>query len=162
MKNDSKKIFLTNKELPKCIHTQYQIVLNPFKLETPNDDIDDAIVSLFAKLYCKLMVFTCEYSFLGARLLAMVPFVKYNSTKLAIATFKKIYPSNLQQRTLCLPRALFAIATSKSFKKKGVGFIGVFLPSRKMHAWIIEDNKNPDPYDDVWICYQPVTAIIKK
>jgi hypothetical protein len=161
-KNDSNKVYYTNKEIPELINDQYQMVLNPLKLDTLTNDIDDISVSSFSTLYAKLMVFTCKYSFIGARLLAKFPFVKYNSTKIAIASFKKIYPDSFYQRTLCLSRTLFAVATSKSFEKKGVAFIGVFLPSRKMHAWIIEDNSNPDPYDDTWICYQPVAAIIKK
>ncbi|HOP51209.1 MAG TPA: hypothetical protein PK887_11390 [Ignavibacteriales bacterium] len=159
-KKDSNKVYFNYKGIP--IYYQYQMVLNPFKLDIPTDDFDDISVSLVAALYAKLMVFTCKHSFIGAILLAKFPFVKYNSTKIAIASFKKIYPGSFYQRTLCLPRTLFAAATSKSFDKKGVAFIGVFLPSRKMHAWIIEDNSNPDPDDDSWICYQPVAAITKK
>lgn len=158
------KVYVTNKEIPKSIIGQYQMVLNPFKSMATNYDIDNMCVrvSILAKFYGRLMVFTSKYSFIGAIILAKVPFVKYSSTKLAIASFKKIYPGNLHQRTLCLPRTLFAVATSKSFKKNGVAFVGVFLPSRKMHAWVIEDNLNPDPYDDAWICYQPVAAITKR
>lgn len=28
-----------------------------------------------------------------------------------------------------------------------------------MHAWIVEDGKQPDPFDDMWINFQPVAAI---
>jgi len=161
-KTYTKKVYVTNNETPKRLRGQYQMVLNPFKLKISNYDVDKVNVSVLAKLYGKLMVFTCKYSFIGAMILAKVPFVKYSSTKIAIASFKKIYSSDFHQRMLCLPRTLFAIATSKSFKEKGVAFIGVFLPSKKMHAWIIEDNLNPDPCDDAWICYQPVAAITKK
>jgi hypothetical protein len=37
--------------------------------------------------------------------------------------------------------------------------IGVFLPSRAMHAWTIEGNQMADPYDDIWINYQPVAML---
>lgn len=63
------------------------------------------------------------------------------------------------QNDLCLPRSLFAASTSQLFKEKGVIFIGVSLPSNLMHAWIIEDGKQPDPFDTMWINFQPVAAI---
>ncbi len=149
-------------ELTNSIDKQYQVVINPFKAKVLDVKNRNVKISFLSKIYGKLMVFACKYSFFGARVLAKIPFVKYPTTEIAIKAFQKLYPTNLEQRTLCLPRMLFVIATSKTFKNKGVGFIGVFLPSRKMHAWIIENNSNPDPYDDTWICYQPVVAITKK
>jgi len=38
-------------------------------------------------------------------------------------------------------------------------FIGVFLPSKSMHAWIIEDGIQPDPSDTMWINFQPVAVL---
>jgi hypothetical protein len=63
------------------------------------------------------------------------------------------------QRELCLARALFAAKTSQRFREEGVVVIGVFLPSRAMHAWAIEGNQMADPYDDIWINYQPVAML---
>jgi hypothetical protein len=37
--------------------------------------------------------------------------------------------------------------------------IGVFLPSRAMHAWIIENHMQPDPQDRSWTSFQPVALI---
>ena len=76
----------------------------------------------------------------------------------AIRFFRK-YKSGDIQNDLCLPRSLFAASTSKKFKDKGVVFIGVTLPSKSMHAWVIEDGMQPDPYDTMWINFQPVAAI---
>ena len=149
------------KKIPTQVFNQYQLVLNPFLIKSSTNKIEEFKVNLRAKLFAKLMVFTCKRSFLLARFLTKISIIKFDSTKTAIATFKKIYPSSLHQRTLCLPRTLFAIATSKTFKKNGTAFIGVFLPSKKMHAWIIEDETNPDPNDDGWICYQPLVCIYK-
>ena len=150
------------KTLPEIACANHQKVLKPFLLkETKVPDFSTTINDKRNKIYSKLMVFTCKYSFFLAKILTYFPFLSFNSTAESINAFQKVYPSSLNQRTLCLPRTLFALATSKSFKKRGTAFIGVFLPSRKMHAWIIEDNKNPDPHDDVWICYQPVAAITK-
>ena len=38
-------------------------------------------------------------------------------------------------------------------------FIGVFLPTKLMHAWIIESGELADQFDDIWINFQPVAAI---
>ncbi len=64
-----------------------------------------------------------------------------------------------EQSTLCLPRALFAAKTSRAFGADGVIFIGIFLPARSMHAWVIEGDALADPADDIWINYQPVAAL---
>lgn len=76
----------------------------------------------------------------------------------SILFFRHNMPSAIQN-DLCLPRSLFAASTSKLFKEKGVIFIGVSLPSNTMHAWIIEDGKQPDQFDSKWINFQPVAAI---
>lgn len=82
----------------------------------------------------------------------------FNKSSDAINFFHEATPSS-ERSKLCLPRSLFAAKTSKSFKDAGVILIGVFLPSRQMHAWIIEDGQQPDPYDNIWHLYRPVAAI---
>jgi len=63
------------------------------------------------------------------------------------------------QEELCLARALFAAKTSRRFAEEGAVVIGVFLPSRAMHAWVIEGDDLADPYDGIWINYQPVAIL---
>jgi len=63
------------------------------------------------------------------------------------------------QNELCLARSFFAAKTSQQFKKMGVVVIGVFLPSRSMHAWVMEGDQAADPFDDIWINYQPVALL---
>ena len=82
----------------------------------------------------------------------------FNTSSDAINFFHEATPRSDRSK-LCLPRALFAAITSKSFKDTGVILIGVFLPSRQMHAWIIEDGQQADPYDNIWHLYRPVAAI---
>jgi hypothetical protein len=48
---------------------------------------------------------------------------------------------------------------SRKFADMGVVLIGVFLPSRSLHAWIIEDGMQPDSSDKQWINFQPVAAV---
>jgi hypothetical protein len=76
----------------------------------------------------------------------------------AIALFRK-ETKEFPQNTLCLPRSLFAASASQRFADTGVLFIGVFLPSRSMHAWILEDGRQPDADDQMWINFQPVAAL---
>lgn len=82
----------------------------------------------------------------------------FENANQAIHFFRNNKPGIIQN-DLCLPRSLFAASTSKKFKENGVIFIGVSLPSNLMHAWIIEDGKQPDPLDTMWINFQPVAAI---
>lgn len=77
----------------------------------------------------------------------------------AILFFEK-HPAKSPQEELCLPRSLFAAKTSKNFEDCGVILIGAFLPTKLMHAWIIEDGCHADPLDRVWTQYRPVAAIV--
>ena len=115
--------------------------------------------SFFTKSYARLVVFVCKKSFWFAKFFALIPFSIFNDTKTSIEVFRAIFPDKNMQTQLCLPRVIFAISTSKSFSYNGVCFIGVFLPTKRMHAWIIEDGFNPDSFDDEWIHYSPVCLI---
>lgn len=64
------------------------------------------------------------------------------------------------QMKLCLPRSIFVATTSKQFKETGVMFIGIFHPTRHMHAWIIEDGIQPYINDNLWINYTPVSVMV--
>jgi len=63
------------------------------------------------------------------------------------------------QSQLCLARALFSAKTSRRFRAEGVVLIGVFLPARSLHAWVIENGEMADSCDDIWINYQPVATL---
>ncbi len=58
----------------------------------------------------------------------------------------------------CLNRTLAVAKSSKEFKKSGVLFIGADLPQTRLHAWIIEKDYQPDPWDRSWINYLPIAA----
>lgn len=145
------------------IESEYNQIVNPYLLK-PSTQISNKNISsktpFYTELLAKMYTFLCLRSFLFVRVLANFRFPIFNSTSDAILFYRKLYPS--EQQNLCLPRSLFAACTSKTFKKDGGLFIGVFLPSRAMHAWILEDGKQPDPFDDIWICYQPVALMYNK
>jgi hypothetical protein len=146
---------------PELVNKNHNLVLNPYLINSCNKKIEIKKIPYLAKVYAKLIVFTAKYSFYLACIVTKIPFIKFSSSQYAVEIFNKIYSDPIQLRTLCLSRTIFVIATSKSFKSNGTAFIGVFLPSRKMHAWIIESGCNPDSADEIWLSYQPVVAIIK-
>lgn len=112
----------------------------------------------FLDFYAILLTNFVKFNFFLGKVLTALARLNFSSSNEAIAYYRKhIYPH--QQNDLCLPRTLFAAATSKKFKESGVIFIGVFLPSKSMHAWIIEDGAHTDPEDGIWINYQPVAAL---
>lgn len=110
------------------------------------------------KTRAKRMIHLSRFNLFLARQYASYSKPFFNKTSDAINFFHEITPSSDKSK-LCLPRSLFAAKTSKSFKDAGVILIGVFLPSRQMHAWIIEDGQQSDPYDNIWHLYRPVAAI---
>lgn len=147
-------------ELPKTIHDCFQQLENPYLLKPCYNINRNELFSknpFYTQFLAKIYTVLCLKSFLFVRLLSYFRFPIFDSTEQAILFYRRLYPK--EQQNLCLPRSLFAACTSKTFKQNGALFIGVFLPSRSMHAWIIEDSKQPDPYDDIWICYQPVAVI---
>lgn len=140
------------------IDSNYNCVLNPYLMKK-NKLSYDLKISLLTKVYAKLLVIISRISFYLACQVAKLPLVRLPNSIYAAQVFNTIYSSPYQRRTLCLPRTLFILATSKSFKQKGSAFIGVFLPSKKMHAWVIESGHNPDITDEIWISYQPILII---
>jgi hypothetical protein len=131
----------------------------PYKLSSISSESvsfkkEGSLVRFYAILLTKIV----RFNFFLGRVFATLGCRYFSDSKEAVAFFRKhICPS--QQNDLGLARTLFGAATSKKFKESGVVFIGVFLPSKSMHAWIIEDGVHTDPQDGIWINYQPVAAI---
>lgn len=115
--------------------------------------------SQFIKYYAKILVFLCRKCYPLAYLLSFFRFNCFENACEAAETFREIITTD-NQKVLCLPRSIFIATTSKKFKKSGAMFIGVFLPSSNMHAWVIEDGIIADRYDIDWILYTPVTMMV--
>jgi hypothetical protein len=147
---------------PKEINSALAQVSNPYALKV-NIHVSYSKIQVknfpFAMFLAKTYTFLCRKSFLFVRVLSLCHFRVFSTTEEAILFYRKLYPG--EQQDLCLPRSLFSSCTTRSIDNKRFLFIGVFLPSRAMHAWIIEDGKNPDVFDDIWICYQPVAVMYK-
>jgi len=101
----------------------------------------------------------CATNFFLARVYSAVRRPVFESAAPAVNFFRSVMPGR-PQRDLCLPRALFAAKTSQAFATSGVVFLGAFLPSRLMHAWVIEAGCQPDTRDDIWTQYRPVAALV--
>jgi hypothetical protein len=129
-------------------------ILSPTPSENTPFNKENFLIGIYAIFLTKII----KLNFYLGRVFAKLGYRYFSDSKEAVAFFRKhICPS--QQNDLCLARTLFAAATSKKFKENGVIFIGVFLPSKSMHAWIIENGAHTDLLDGIWINYQPVAAI---
>lgn len=157
------KLSISSKDIlmPNCnkLNQAYEKLLNPYLLKPSSVIINTFHYNTTVIYYARFLVFLCNWSFYLAFLFSKLKIVRFNSAAEAFIVFRDIFPKD-KQNELCLPRALFAASTSLDFKKSGVLFIGIFMPSKHMHAWIIENNIQPDSVDDIWIFYQPFAAII--
>lgn len=133
-------------------HQPYKLSCNSFERKSIRKG--NGLLHFYVILLTKIV----RLNFSLGRVLTVFGRPIFSNSNEAIAYYRKnIYPN--QQNDLCLPRTLFAAATSKKFKESGVIFIGVFLPSKSMHAWIIEDGALTDPEDGIWLNYQPVATL---
>ncbi len=98
-------------------------------------------------------------NFYLALLYAGIPSICFENSRQAFATLNS-FPFELT-RDSCLEKCLTVAKCSASFRDKGVLFIGAHLPLQAMHAWIIEDDYQPDEADRQWINYLPLMAITR-
>ena len=110
--------------------------------------------------YARLLTWTSTHCYLFIHLLAKLKLNLFADAGDAAMFYYNVYPDMRRQHTLCLPRALFIATTSKRFKKHGTLFIGTFLPTVRMHAWVMEDGMQADRYDNQWIYYRPVQMML--
>lgn len=130
-------------------------VRDPYLLNIRKRTTTPLRIPLTVRLYARILTWLCQHAFLLGRLWAKIPLRYYPDAGVASEVYYRLYPGE-QQRKLCLPRAFFTRSTSRRFKKHGTMFIGAFLPSVQMHAWVIEDGMHADVYDDNWINFAPV------
>lgn len=135
---------------------------NPYKLDYLSSNTN---IKLSQENNDKLNVYNNKLLFLGnKRFLLSCLYSRLNkpmfqNTILAFDHIAKLDIHETNKGKICLQRSLLAAKTSKSFKKNGTLFIGAQLPTGVMHAWIIEDNIQPDRQDREWIMYKPLLAI---
>lgn len=154
----------SSKEHLSKIRNAADLCSNPYLLSPRRNDADaghltsssPATEKLATKFVNKLIRLS-RNQFLLARLYASWRVALFPTAREATLFFRKHAEGD--QEELCLPRALFAAKTSLRFTKEGAVVIGVFLPSRAMHAWVIEGGQIADPNDGIWNNYQPVAML---
>lgn len=150
-----------NIKQPKKLYKALRYCNNPYELKL-SELLSFERKSVFHRkalmIYLECLIKTIKLNFGISRWFTFFGQPSFEDAQQAILFFRQNKSGKIQD-DLCLSRSLFAASTSKKFKEKGVVFIGVFLPSKSMHAWVIEDGIQPDPYDNMWINFQPVAAI---
>ena len=140
----------------KCSEAQLpKEIVNPFLVRTRKESPVNVKVSLLLYKYALVLVWTSKHCYPIVYILSHLRLNIFENAQQASWVFQQI-TQGYQQKLLCLPRSVFVATTSKRFKEHGTLYIGVFLPSRNMHAWIIEDNMQTDEWDNYWILYQPL------
>ena len=146
---------------PAKLKKAIDIISNPFLVHHFEVDINTNLLNhkntkwliLYAKFLIYLQKLFPSLLFFFSKFRLKV----FDNSDIAIEFFRQVHPNN--QKVLCLPRSIFAATTSKNFKEKGVLIIGIFHPSKHLHAWIIEDDHNPCSFDNIWTNYSPLTVI---
>lgn len=137
------------------------IIENPF-IANPTDVAEGQKkirhYSWLLKAYSRLLVFAYHHFYFILYLLSHLRMSMFENSTIATDYFTALFPGN-QQSKLCLPRSIFAATTSKRFRKDGCMFIGVFLPSTSMHAWIIENDRIVYRDDHYWTLYTPINVM---
>lgn len=137
-------------------------VVNPFLMRKRPFRHNGIVINnkYLAKIYARFLTWLCSHCYPLAQLCSHLHFNVFENAGDAARFYYSVYPNEERQRVLCLPRAIFIATTSRRFKEHGVLFIGAFLPTVRMHAWVVEDGMCADIWDNQWFCFQPVMMIL--
>ena len=131
-------------------------ILNPYDVIHIEGEVSESY-SRWVIFYARLLVWLSANCYILAIIIANLRLNVFDTAQIANDAFYKCIKGN--QRELCLPRALFISSTSKQFKSNGSMFIGVYLPTHNMHAWVMENGACADNYDTLWIDYTPILIV---
>jgi len=128
----------------------------------PNNDIkpqqtDQKLIGKVNKMH-EMLLKIGNSRFYLTRLYSSFKHEFFKKTDEAIFQINSLEKQIERKHQLCLQRAFLASKISKSFEANGVIFIGSFLPTGDMHAWIIENGIQPDSDDRGWVNYRPLIA----
>jgi hypothetical protein len=146
-----------NKPIPGKVREAFRLCNQPYDLP-PFHAADKYLphVQNESEKISKRLMSLCKFNFWIATRYASFSNPIHEDSREAVSTFRNIISN---QKDLCLPRALYAAKTSVSFDKHGVIIIGAALPSRSMHAWVIEEGELVDNQDREWLHHLPVAAL---
>lgn len=134
----------------------YQSISNPYLIDKTYSHINMKY-SKWMKIYASILIWCSNHFYIGLLLISTLRLNVFENAAIGCEMFYKMFPKN--QNMLCLPRSIFAATMSKRFKQHGVLVIGAFLPSHRMHSWVMEDNRITDMHDTIWINYTPLLMV---
>lgn len=153
--------------VPDKVHKALYYCDNPFSLVPANASKIDSEkyflnhagqIKVLEKMHSRLLNIG-SHNFFLSRTYANLPHKIFESTEAAMIAISKLPLQIEGDGKLCLQKSLLAVKISKSFQDEGVLFIGAFIPTGQMHAWIIEGNMQPDEKDRFWINFRPLLAL---
>ena len=130
-------------------------IMNPFEVHVRSSAPRNVQIIFAIRIYAKFLLWASRCCYPIIYVLSHLRLNLYEDAQQASWAFQQC-TKDKQQKLLCLPRSIFIATTSKRFKEHGTMYIGIFLPSRNMHAWVIEDHLQTDGWDNYWIFYQPL------
>ena len=150
-----------NSNLPNKIREALDLCASPYDLKPPNFNqeslIDKSKLKSIEKFYFRLILIR-KINFWVVHQYANIFTPLFDNSLQAFEHLSELNLSALTDPKGCLNRTFAVAKSSIEFRKSGVLFIGADLPLTHLHAWIIENNYQPDPWDRDWINYLPIAA----
>lgn len=150
-----------SQDMPDHVRSALKLCDNPFLLPGyPGYDknCNAGNSSFRAKNICRIMgILSSNKMFFALRLYAGIHRGVFIRSSDAFRWLNK--NTALSPEEDCLQRCMFVAKTSLTFRASGVIFIGAFVPTTQMHAWVIDGGSQPDPQDRGWINYTPLLAL---
>lgn len=149
--------------LPTRVTEALSLVMQPFSCTStwpaPTVHIDPCKVKELQEMHARLLTIG-NRRFLLSLAYASISRPLFATTREAMAAVGGLSDQQADRTSLCLQRSLLVAKVSRSFETRGVIFIGATLHTGDMHAWIIEDNEQPDADDRDWVNYRPLLALV--
>jgi hypothetical protein len=134
---------------------------NPYLMPHFSFDAETRVQQSLTRAHYRIaqrIILLSRYNFFLARHYSGLRYPSFHNATAAFEYFNH-KTRGMDQNLLCLPRSLFVSKTSIEFKNSGAVLIGVYLPSRMMHAWVIEGGAQQDKKDKIWHQFKPIAAI---
>ena len=147
--------------LPKKVLDALQFCHSPYSLRAPNFQLNGTLnqkqSNMLDHFYDRIL-FLRKINYWLVNRYAGIFSPIFDDSLQAFQTLAQQNRSALTDQQDCLNRTLAVAKSSIEFKKSGVLFIGADLPHTSLHAWIIEKDYQPDPWDRGWINFLPIAA----
>jgi hypothetical protein len=154
----SKKESTHQRVADALIYCNNPYLLKPCPTNYIDTNVSKTTIEKLDRMHRRLLLIGNHHFYLS-RLYASFSENIFENTTDAISAISQLPVQKDHSHQLCLQRTLLAAKISRSFKDKGILFIGSSIPSVEMHAWIIDDGYQPDNYDRYWINFRPMLAL---